>query len=86
MDIPAAQQLIDILKRHSSKRPVSTVQLSAKTGYSDRTIRLYLKMAEERGFVWRPKGPKSGWAVKPKPVIRVQVVTIVRGQLMLPGF
>lgn len=32
-----------------------------------RSLRYYLKRMEDSGWLVRPKGPKSGWSIRPRP-------------------
>jgi hypothetical protein len=78
---PAAHYVVDKVGQMSQRRPVPSTTVAGLLGWSDRTVRHYLSMAERARIVERLEGPKSGWAIKTVP----RVVTI-EGQLRLPGF
>jgi hypothetical protein len=83
---PAAYYVVDKVDemgrhRNGQRRPVPSTTVAGLLGWSDRTVRYYLKMAERARIVERPEGLKSGWAIKSVPR-----VVIVEGQLRLPGF
>lgn len=60
--LPFADVILRLLARLSgrARRPVRTIDLSARTGAALRTLRWYLARLEAAGLVTR-RSPKSGW-------------------------
>lgn len=56
---------IETARRDQVRVTASTVAIMARLPVSvpDRTLRHYLRVLENRNYVYRPLGPKSGWAV-----------------------
>lgn len=54
-----------ILETLAGERPMTVTQeaLAGQTRLSDKTVRKYLAMLRERGFVKQPRGPKKGFAI-----------------------
>lgn len=57
------RDVIERLKRQSGKWPPAW-QIGVEMKYSDRMMRYELKHMEHLGVVFRPNGPRSGWAVR----------------------
>jgi len=60
-------QTIETARRDRVHATASTVAIISRLPVSvpERTLRHYLRVLENRNYVYRPLGPKSGWAVTP---------------------